>query len=75
MRDEKGNHFALGKEERVDLGRFDVVHMRQDPPFDMNYITITHMLEQIHPKTLVVNDPTRSAQRAGEALCDAVSPT
>jgi glutathione synthase len=57
LRDEKGNHFTLGREERVDLSSFDVVHMRQDPPFDMNYITITHMLEHIHPKTLVVNDP------------------
>jgi glutathione synthase len=57
VRDEKGDHFTLGSLERVDLGTFDVVHMRQDPPFDMNYITITHMLEAIHPKTLVVNDP------------------
>jgi glutathione synthase len=58
LRDEKGGHFTLGRAERVDLGMFDVVHMRQDPPFDMNYITITHMLEHVHPKTLVVNDPT-----------------
>jgi glutathione synthase len=57
VRDERGNHATLGKRRRADLGAFDVVLMRQDPPFDMNYITITHMLERIHPKTLVVNDP------------------
>jgi glutathione synthase len=67
LRDEKGNHFTLGKEVRVDLSTFDVVHMRQDPPFDMNYITITHMLEQIHPKTLVVNDP-KEVRNAPEKL-------
>ena len=53
----KGEHFRLGKLREVDLGTYDVVLMRQDPPFDMNYITITHMLERIHPKTLVVNPP------------------
>jgi glutathione synthase len=57
VRDEQGNHATLGEMRRVDLGSYDVVHMRQDPPFDMNYITATHMLETIHPKTLVVNDP------------------
>jgi len=67
LRDEKGNHFTLGQAERVDLGTFDVVHMRQDPPFDMNYITITHMLEHIHPKTLVVNDP-KEVRNAPEKL-------
>ncbi|TIW90898.1 MAG: glutathione synthase, partial [Mesorhizobium sp.] len=40
-----------------DLSEMDVVLLRQDPPFDMNYITTTHILERIHPKTLVVNDP------------------
>lgn len=53
----KGEHFSLGKLREVDLGTYDVVLMRQDPPFDMNYITITHMLERIHPRTLVVNPP------------------
>ena len=67
LRDEKGNHFTLGKAARADLGTFDVVHMRQDPPFDMNYITITHMLEQIHPTTLVVNDP-KEVRNAPEKL-------
>jgi glutathione synthase len=57
VRDEPGNHAELSEEREVDLAEFDVVHMRQDPPFDMTYITITHMLEHIHPKTLVVNDP------------------
>jgi len=55
----KGNHFTLGQLETRDLSEFDVVLLRQDPPFDMNYITITHMLETIHPKTLVVNPPAQ----------------
>ena len=59
VRDEKGNHFTCGVERRVDLGLCDVLLMRQDPPFDMGYITATHMLEAIHPKTLVVNDPAQ----------------
>jgi glutathione synthase len=54
---DKGQHFELGEAARVDLSSQDVVLMRQDPPFDMNYITITHLLERIHPKTLVVNPP------------------
>lgn len=57
VRDVIGDHFELGKEKKVDLSTYDVVHLRQDPPFDMGYITTTHILEQIHPKTLVVNDP------------------
>lgn len=57
LRREKGNFFTLGTETEVDLGTFDVVWLRQDPPFDMGYITTTHLLERIHPKTLVVNDP------------------
>jgi glutathione synthase len=58
VRDELPNYFTLGEEERVSLSEFDVVLMRQDPPFDMGYITATHMLDHIHPTTLVVNDPT-----------------
>jgi glutathione synthetase, prokaryotic len=54
---EKGGHFSLGEARRVDLAGQDVVLMRQDPPFDMNYITLTHLLERIHPQTLVVNPP------------------
>src|ERR1700758_2629542 len=53
----KGDHFSVGSEALVDLAELDVVLMRQDPPFDMGYITATHILEHIHPKTLVVNDP------------------
>ena len=53
----QGGHYRFGPSTRVDLGTMDVVLMRQDPPFDMAYITATHMLEHIHPKTLVVNDP------------------
>lgn len=57
VRDIVGDHVTLGAEERRDLADVDVVLMRQDPPFDMGYITATHILERIHPKTLVVNDP------------------
>ncbi len=57
VRPEPGNHFTLGGAELIDLASMDVVLMRQDPPFDMSYITATHLLEHIHPKTLVVNDP------------------
>jgi glutathione synthase len=53
----KGDHFTLGEKHVFDLATADVVLMRQDPPFDMAYITATHILENIHPKTLVVNDP------------------
>ncbi|AJY47579.1 glutathione synthase [Martelella endophytica] len=57
LRDVEGDHYTLGASERVDLSTMDVVLLRQDPPFDMAYITSTHLLERIHPKTLVVNDP------------------
>jgi glutathione synthase len=57
VRDEAGNHFTLGEPKRTSLHAFDVVLLRQDPPFDLGYITSTHFLESIHPKTLVVNDP------------------
>lgn len=57
VRPEKGRHFELGAMETLDLATTDVVLMRQDPPFDMAYITATHVLEHIHPQTLVVNDP------------------
>ena len=53
----KGDHFTLGESSVVDLSTVDVVLMRQDPPFDMAYITATHILERLQPKTLVVNDP------------------
>jgi glutathione synthase len=57
VRDTVGDHFTLGEPKHVDLSTFDVVLLRQDPPFDLAYITSTHFLERIHPKTLVVNDP------------------
>ncbi len=53
----KGEHYELGAFARADLADYDVLLMRQDPPFDMNYITLTHMLERLHPKTFVVNPP------------------
>jgi glutathione synthase len=57
LRAVKGDHHSLGAPEVRDMAEFDVVLMRQDPPFDMAYITATHFLERIHPKTLVVNNP------------------
>ncbi|MEQ9242530.1 glutathione synthase [Roseovarius indicus] len=57
VRREKGNHFTLGEEQLFDLSEMDVVWLRQDPPFDMFYITTTHLLQRLNPGTLVVNDP------------------
>ncbi len=57
LRRAKGNHVTFGPEAEEDLATYDVVWLRQDPPFDMGYITTTHILERIHPGTLVVNDP------------------
>ncbi|MEX2129339.1 MAG: glutathione synthase [Xanthobacteraceae bacterium] len=57
VRDKQGDHFTLGAAKRVEVSSFDVVLLRQDPPFDLAYITTTHLLARIHPKTLVVNDP------------------
>jgi len=59
VRDVAGDHVTLGEPRHVDLASFDVVLLRQDPPFDLAYISSTHMLERIHPKTLVVNDPAQ----------------
>jgi glutathione synthase len=59
VRDQEGDHFTLGAALRTDLAGFDVVLLRQDPPFDLAYITSTHLLDRIHPKTLVVNDPAQ----------------
>ncbi|MAB00556.1 MAG: glutathione synthase, partial [Stappia sp.] len=67
VRDEAGRHFELGEASVTDLLEMDVVLMRQDPPFDMAYVAATHMLEKIHPKTLVVNDPA-SVRNAPEKL-------
>ena len=64
----EGDHFAYGPEEMIDLGRdVDVVLMRQDPPFDLSYITATHLLERVQDETLVVNDPA-SVRNAPEKL-------
>src|SRR5690242_3251377 len=67
VRDQPGDHFTLGKPRRSELTEFDVVLLRQDPPFDLAYITTTHLLEKVHPKTLVVNDP-RAVRDAPEKI-------
>jgi glutathione synthase len=67
VRDVEGDHFTLAAPETIDLSSFDVVHLRQDPPFDLGYITSTHLLERIHPRTLVVNDPA-SVRNAPEKV-------
>jgi glutathione synthase len=67
VRDEVGDHFTLGEPKRTNIASFDVVLLRQDPPFDLAYITSTHLLERIHPKTLVVNDPA-AVRNAPEKL-------
>src|SRR6202795_2847052 len=55
VHDVEGSHFDLGDPRRASLTDFQVVLMRQDPPFDLGYITATHLLERVHPKTLVIN--------------------
>jgi len=67
VRDQDGDHFTLGDATRVDLESFDVILLRQDPPFDLAYVTTTHFLERIHPKTLVVNNPA-SVRNAPEKI-------
>ncbi len=67
VRDVEGDHFSLGTPEIIDLSTVDVVLLRQDPPFDLAYITSTHLLEQLQPKVLVVNDPV-SVRNAPEKL-------
>ena len=57
----------LAKKTKVDLSGFDVILMRQDPPFDMQYIAATHLLERLHPKTYVVNNPA-AVRNAPEKL-------
>ena len=57
VRDQPSDYFTLDEPRRVELSEFDVVLLRQDPPFDLAYVTTTHLLERIHPQTLVVNDP------------------
>ncbi len=67
LRDEEGRHYELGPSHEVDLAEFDVVLLRQDPPFDMGYITNTHLLERLQPGTLVSNDP-KEVRNAPEKL-------
>ncbi len=67
VQDVKGDHYKLGEKVRTALSDFDVILLRQDPPFDLAYITTTHMLERVHPKTLVVNDPA-SVRNAPEKI-------
>ncbi|MBL8564681.1 MAG: glutathione synthase [Hyphomicrobiaceae bacterium] len=67
VKDVAGSHYAVSDSRVEDLSTFDVVLLRQDPPFDMAYITTTHLLERIHPRTLVVNDP-REVRNAPEKL-------
>jgi glutathione synthase len=57
VKDTRGDHYSLGEPVRTNLADMDVVLLRQDPPFDMHYITNTHLLDRVHPETLVVNDP------------------
>src|SRR5689334_23709699 len=67
VRDEPGDHFTLGEPRREPIASFDVVLLRQDPPFDLAYVTTTHLLERVHPRTLVVNDPA-SVRNAPEKV-------
>jgi glutathione synthase len=67
VRDDAGDHFTLGEARREPLASFDVILLRQDPPFDLAYITSTHLLERLQPKTLVVNDPS-AVRNAPEKL-------
>ena len=67
VKDVEGDHYSFGQSKRTSLRDVDVVLLRQDPPFDMNYITTTHMLEMVHPDTLVVNNP-RSVRNAPEKI-------
>jgi len=67
VRDQAGDHFTLGEPRRAELTEFDVILLRQDPPFDLAYVTSTHLLERIQPKTLVVNDPA-SVRNAPEKI-------
>lgn len=67
VEDRPGDHYRLAYPRRVDLAEYDVVQLRQDPPFDMAYITTTHLLERIYPSTLVVNDPA-SVRNAPEKI-------
>ena len=66
VNDEPGNHFQLGDSRRTDLSEADVILLRQDPPFDLAYITTTHLLERLQPAVTIVNDPQGGSRCAGE---------
>ena len=68
VKDAQGEHFSLGEARRVDLAEVDVVLLRQDPPFDLAYVTTTHLLERIHPAHAGGQQSARGARRAGEAV-------
>jgi glutathione synthase len=59
VRDAANDYFSLGEPQLTDLSTLDVILLRQDPPFDLAYISTTHILERVHPRTLVVNDPAQ----------------
>ena len=67
VRDVAGDHFTLGGSRTTELASFDVILLRQDPPFDLAYITSTHLLEHVQPRVLIVNDPA-SVRNAPEKL-------
>jgi glutathione synthase len=67
LRDKRGDHFTLSDLRSIDLATMDVVLLRQDPPFDMSYITTTHLLERLPPSTLVANNP-REVRNAPEKI-------
>ena len=67
VRDQAGDYFTLGEPKRVELAQFDVILLRQDPPFDLAYVTTTHFLERIHDRVLIVNNPA-SVRSAPEKL-------
>jgi glutathione synthase len=67
VRDQAGDHYTLGQPRRAELTEFDVILLRQDPPFDLAYVTSTHLLERVQPKTLVINDPA-SVRNAPEKI-------
>jgi glutathione synthase len=75
----QGDHATLGPLREVDLSDFDVVWLRQDPPFDMHYITSTHLLDRLKKTTLVVNDPFWVRNYPEKLMCldfpDLIPPT
>ena len=73
VEDKVGAHFKVGTPYIRDLSTLDAILLRQDPPFDMHYITTTHLLERVHPKTLVVNDPFHVRNAPEKPVCHGIS--